>query len=182
MLARARRSVTGGLAVCIVAVGMTACGGGSEPVEAGAGAETAPTAPAATEPPAPGPPTTTAEEPSAATGPSPVDGLTAAELRSVVEAPPAGGERRRTGPVADRVTVGGRTVWRITIPGTYELLSSRIVVAVGGTDVGEGVVAPDLTALVAVAPDPGVLVAGAPVTYRWGAGEPVAAGALEVVR
>jgi hypothetical protein len=112
-----------------------------------------------------------------------VDGLTAAELRSVVAAPsPSAAGRRRTGPVAEQVAVGGRTVWRITIPGTYELLSSRIVVAVGGTDVGEGVVAPDLTALVAVAPDPAVLVAGAPVTYRWGAGEPVAAGALEVVR
>jgi hypothetical protein len=181
MHARARRSVTGGLAVCIVmAVGLNACGGGSEPVETGAGAEAAPTAP---DPTGPGTPTTaTAEEPPAATGPSPVEGLTAAELRSVVEAPPTPAGRRRTGPVADRVTVGGRAVWRITIPGTYELLSSRIVVAVGGTDVGEGVVAPDLSALVAVATDPAVLVAGAPVTYRWGAGEPVAAGALEVVR
>ncbi|HEU5151798.1 MAG TPA: hypothetical protein VFU19_14955 [Iamia sp.] len=161
-------------------MGLSACGDGSDPVSTGAGAEAAPTTPA----PAPAPtepaPST---EPAPPGGDSPVDGLSAAQLRTVVEAPPSGtAARRRTGPVADRVTVDGRTVWRITIPGTYDLLSSRITVTVGGTDVGEGIIAPDLTALVAVVADPAVLVAGAPVAYRWGAGDPVAAGRLEVAR
>lgn len=180
MHARARRSVTGGLAVCIVmAVGLIACGSGSDPVEVGAGAGAAPSEQE-------GGPVPTASEPAPdpADGPSPVEGLTAAELRSAVEAPPAPAlaGRRGRGPVADQVTVGGRTVWRITIPGTFDVLSSRIVVAVGGRDVGEGVVTADLSALVAVATDPAVVVAGAPVTYRWGATAPVEAGRLEVVR
>jgi hypothetical protein len=162
-----------------MAVGLTACGDGSDPVEAGAGAEAAPSAPGEE----PGP----ATEPDAAEpaeGPSPVDGLSAAELRTVVEAPPSPSATGRptVGPVADQVPVAGRTAWRITIPGTYELLSSRIVVAIGGQDVGEGVVVPDLTALVAVVLDPALVVDGATVTYRWGAGEPIDAGPLEVVR
>ncbi|HEX7133254.1 MAG TPA: hypothetical protein VF228_11795 [Iamia sp.] len=157
-------------------MGLTSCGGGSEPVEAGAGAEAAPSEPGQQ-------PVPTTEAPGAPVS-SPVDGLTAAELRAVVEAPPAPAPtgRRRTGPVADEVPVGDGTVWRITIPGRHEVLSSRIIVAIGGQDVGEGVVAPDLTALVVVVTDPAVVVAGAPVTYRWGAGDPVEAGPLEVVR
>jgi len=177
----------------VMAVGLIACGDASDPVEAGAGAEAAPStageepAPATDPAPSTEPPTTEAsdaEEPPDAEGPSPVDGLTAAELRAVVEAPPSPSPTGRpaAGPVADQVPVAGRTVWRITIPGTYELLSSRIIVAIGGQDVGEGVVLPDLTALVAVSLDPAVVVEGAAVTYRWGAGAPVEAGALEVVR
>jgi len=183
MHACARRRVTGALGVCLVmAVGLIACGDGSDPVEAGAGAEAAPSAPGEEPVPAPEPPD--ADESPEAQGPSPVDGLSAAELRAVVEAPPSPSPTGRpaVGPVADQVTVAGRTVWRITIPGTYELLSSRIVVAVGGRDVGEGVVLPDLTALVAAALDPAVVVEGALVTYRWGANDPVEAGPLDVVR
>ncbi len=184
MHARARRGVSAvgfGLSLATAAL-LTACGDAPDPVEAGAAPVAESTVPPPTEPSSPttGPqprvPGTTAEVA------SPVAGLTPAELRTVVEAPGRATARQRRGPVAERVRVGGRTVWRLTIPGDHELLSSRIVVAVGGTDLGEGVVRPDLTALVAVPADPAVLVAGAPVTYRWGAGAPIAAGPLEVVR
>lgn len=180
MHACVRRSVTGAAgAGIVIALALTSCGSGpDDPVRAGA-------APAAQAPEAQAPTSTTvaAEVPSG-DGASPVDGLTAAQLRQVVEAPPAPAPaaQRRNGPVADRVAVAGRTVWRITVPGTFDVLSAQVVVAVGGRDVGIGVLTPDLDALVAVTTDPAVVAAGAPVTYRWGAADPVAAGALEVVR
>lgn len=182
----------------MLAVWTSGCGGGSEPVQAGAEAEPGPSSapgpePGASTEVAPGADptspldeaasTTQAAEPPPADGPSSVEGLSAAELQAVVEAPgPATGARRQAGPLADQVAVGGRTVWRITIPGTYDLLSSQIVVSVGGRDVGTGVVSSDLATLVAVTTDPALVVPGAAVTHRWGAGAPVDSGPLEVVR
>lgn len=179
--------MTAAVGISIV-VSLAACGDASDPIETGAEAGTASTAvtsPVSTEAGAttvPADPTTTTTASGPTTPqPSPVDGLTSVQLRTLVEAPTPT-ERRSAGPVADRVSVDGRTLWRVVIPGSFDLLAARITVSVGGTDVGEGVVAPDLSRLVAVVTDPAALVAGAPVAYRWGAGDPVAAGALEVVR
>lgn len=170
-----------------IVMSLAACGDAPDPIETGAGAgpvSTAATSPVSTEvadTTAPAETTTTIASGPTTPQPSPVDGLTSVQLRTVVEAP-VRATRRNAGPVADRVTVDGRTLWRVSIPGSFDLLASRITVTVGVTDVGEGVVSPDLSRLVAVVADPSSLVAGAPVSYRWGAGDPIAAGALEVVR
>ncbi len=199
MHVRARRGVTGVVAIVVSVAILTACGGGSEPVDAGAGAPAAPGREGETSPPGAeadgAAETDTAEADTAATqaddagepvgdAPSPVEGLTADQLREAVEAPSSAAavQARRRGPVAEPITVAGRSLWRVTVPGRFQILSSAIVVAVGGHDVGEGVVADDLASLVVVTADPAPLVAGAAVTFRWGAGAPTAAGSLEVVR
>lgn len=111
-----------------------------------------------------------------------VAGLTPAELRTVLDAPvPA--TRARSGPVAERVALaGGRSAWRVRIPGRFPVRSARAFVSVGGRRIGLGAVGPHLTSLVAVSPDGTGLVAGAVVSYRWEGSEPVVAGRLQVVR
>jgi hypothetical protein len=114
--------------------------------------------------------------------PSPVPGLSASDLRTVVEAPGALSTRALPGPVADPVVVGGRTVWRVTVPGTFTVRDARVVVEVGGRPIGQGVLTPDLGRLVAATADPAGLVAGAPVAYRYEGGPSVPAGNLAVRR
>lgn len=114
--------------------------------------------------------------------PSPVNGLSAADLRVVVDAPGAPSTRALAGPVADRVAVGGRTVWRVTVPGAFTVRDARVVVEVGGRVVGQGVLTPDLGRLVAATADGSGLVAGAPVAYRYEGGPSVPAGTLAVRR
>lgn len=174
----------------VMCTSLAACGGASDPIDTAAAAgpsSTAVTSPVptdaapTTEAPSTDATTTTTVDGPSTPQPSPVDGLDSAQLREVVDAP-APANRRSAGPVADQVAVADRTLWRVTVPGDFDLLGSRITVSIGGTDVGEGIVAPDLSRLVAIVADPAALVAGAPVTYRWGSGEPVSAGALEVAR
>lgn len=197
---RTWRGITAGLGIVVALVLLSSCAGGADdPVEVGAGAPAAsgedpapPPSDGASDPGTTDPAAAPSEDaPEASTvpvapgdAPSPVEGLTADELRAALAAPASdrATRARRTGPVAEPVTVAGRTLWRITIPAEAELLSSAIVVAVGGTDVGEAVATPDLTALVAVTADAAAVRAGQAVTYRWGAGSPIDAGTLEVVR
>jgi hypothetical protein len=127
--------------------------------------------------------TTTAPPPPEGTAASPVEGLSAAELRAAVEIEPSGAVRRLGGPTLESVrTPQGATVLRVRIPGPFPVRAARVEVLVGDRTVGEGIVAPDLSALTAVTLDGSGLVAGAPVSYRWEGAEPVAVGPLGVVR
>lgn len=170
------------------------CGRGSsgEPVVAGSpstSAELAPTGPSSSTAPTPSTvpgsstSTTTATDASGEEDPSPVANLTPTDLRRVVEAPVATTLRSAPGPAADRVELsGGRTAWRVRIPGRFAVRAARAVVVVGDRTVGEAIVAVDTSALVAVTLDGTGLVAGAAVSYQWEGSEPVAVGGLEVAR
>jgi hypothetical protein len=130
----------------------------------------------------PAPTTTTLPEPDGG-APSPVAGLTAAELRAAVEAPSSATTRAATGPTAERVSLGdGRTVWRVRIPGEVPVRAARVEVLVGGRSIGEGIVAPDLSSLSVVTVDGAGLVAGAPVATRWEGATAEPAGTLVVAR
>lgn len=114
---------------------------------------------------------------------SPVEGLTADELRAVIGATASASVRSAAGPIADRVSApGGARVWRVRIPGTFVARSARAVITVGGRTVGEGVLAADLRSLTAVTIDGTGLVAGAAVAVVWEGADPVGAGRLVVVR
>jgi hypothetical protein len=111
-----------------------------------------------------------------------VAGLSPAELRQVVTAPPSIATRAVTGPVAEQVTVAGRKVWRVRIPGHFPVRDARVVVIVGTRQVGQGIVASNLGSLTAVSPDGTGLVSGAPVRFQWEGTRATSAGRLEVVR
>jgi hypothetical protein len=106
--------------------------------------------------------------------------LTPADLRRAVEAPVATATRSLHGPTAERIRIGDRTVWRVRIPGEFEVRSARVRVTVGATVVGAGIVTPHLDALVAVTTDPAALASGAAVSYQWQGGPVVPAGRLAV--
>jgi hypothetical protein len=169
MTSRRHRGALAPLLIVGALVIIAGCGRSSGGESVGAGR------PASTATPAAGPTTTTT-----AAGASPVANLTPMDLRRVVEAAGTTPTRALRGPVAERITVGDRTVWRIRIPGRFEARSARVRVSVGGTVVGAGMVAPHLDALVAVTADPALIVRGAPVTYQWEGSQPVAAGPLAV--
>jgi len=124
------------------------------------------------------PPTTS--PPPADSGASLVDGLTPAELKAVIDAPGSASTRAVTGPYAERVSAGGGTYWRVTIPGSFPVRDARVRVQVGSRQVGEGVVANDLGALVAVSADGRGLTSGAAVSYQWEGSPSTAAGKLVV--
>lgn len=190
--------------LALLAIAAASCGGGDRPTEVAAGAGTAPsTTEASTLPPASAPPSTSTvpatgaprsttsttaaadapAQPGSGTAASPVDGLTADQLRSAVEAPLGTASRRAPGPTVDQVTLpDGTRVWRVRIPGSFRARSARVEVLVGGRRVGEGVLASDLQAITAVTTDGSGLTAGRPVAYRWEGGPSVAAGTLEVAR
>jgi len=152
---------------------LTGCGGGGERNEDGASEVGAGQAISSS----------SSVAPSADPGPSPVDGLDAAQLREAVTAPPTPASRALPGPVAERVTLAdGRTVWRVRIPGSFTLRSAQARISVGGRDLGVAASPPSLDSLVAVTIGDEGLLDGAPVTYRWGTEDPIAAGALAVVR
>lgn len=159
------------LAAGLAASTLAGCGGDDRPAEVAAG-QVGPSS------------TTTAEiAPGGDPGPSPVDGLDAAQLREAVTAPPTPASRARPGPVAERVTLAdGRTVWRVRIPGSFTLRSAQARISVAGRDLGVAASPPSLDSLVAVTIGDEGLLDGAPVTYRWGTEDPIAAGALAVVR
>lgn len=172
------------VAPLLLIVTLAACGRAAsspEPVHAGApaGSTTAPTTTQTTTAPAP---TTTIAGGAGTPDPSPVANLTPTDLRRVVEAPGRRSTRSLAGPAADRVTVSGRAVWRVRIPGRFAVRDARVEVLVGSRVVGIGMVGPGLTSLVAVTEDGAGLVPGAPVSYRWEGAAAVAAGALEVAR
>lgn len=158
---------------------------GSDPSAASGPTEASPTTaavPVTTATTASSVPTPTVAGSAGAPAASPVDGLTPAELRTAVEAPASVSTRAVSGPVAERVVVGGRSVWRVRIPGSFPVRSARVQVLVGSRIVGLGLEGPDLGALLAVTVDGSGLVAGAPVSYQWEGSRPVAAGRLVVAR
>ena len=176
------------VAPLLLIVTLTACGrsaSSTEPVHAGAPVGS-PTAPAPTTtttgPTTTGPTTTTVAGDAGPPDPSPVANLTPTDLRRVVEAPGPRSTRSLAGPTADRVTVSGRTVWRVRIPGRFAVRDARVEVLAGDRVVGIGIVGPGLTSLVAVTEDGAGLVPGAPVSYRWEGAAAVSAGSLAVVR
>lgn len=170
MSARPRRSAAPALLVLVVAVSVASCGSREAPSAATAGAP-------------PSSPSTTASAPAPRSAPSTAAGLSAAEVREAVESPEPSGKARPAGPVARPVRLAsGAVVWRVQIPGRFPVRSARVVVSVGGRDLGEGVPGPHLQSLVAVTRDPRGLTDGAPVAYRWPGAPVVAAGRLAVVR
>lgn len=196
-----RRSLVPLLA--LLAIAAASCGGGDRPTEVAAGAGAASTTavvsttPASTAPSststvpvttAPAPdstPSTTAVAPQVdgGTAASPVEGLTADQLRAAVETPSRAATRRAAGPTVDEVTLGdGTRVWRVRVPGAFQARSARVEVHVGGRRIGEGVLAPDLQSITAVTTDGSGLIPGRPVAYRWEGGPLEAAGSLEVAR
>jgi hypothetical protein len=195
---RALRRIVAPTLLAAAVAALAACGGPgpSESVSAGQAGPTTEAAPpsSTTAPPAtattdaPAPPTTEAAAvattaPPSDAGTSPVRGLSPAQLRAAVLAAPSGPAKRSGGATVERIDLpDGPTVWRVRIPGRFPVRAERATVAVGARDVGEGIVTPQLDALVAVTTDPAGLVAGAPVTYRWGQEPSVAAGKLEVAR
>lgn len=174
-----RRSSATVLAAVVAAVSVVACGSEAVPRQVATAAPAPTTSSVA-------PPT---DEIAAGAGTggaaSTVDGLTAAELREAVEAPESApvGRDRTSGPVAQRVRLAsGATVWRVRIPGRFPVRSARVVVSVGGRQLGEGVPGSRLQSLVAVTRDAGAIVEGAAVTYAWAGGPTVPAGRLAVIR
>ena len=168
----------------------------SSPAPAMTAPEVVPADPSATTTTAPATTTTIASDPIAsdpttplATGtegdpsPSTVPGLSPDEVKAAVLAPASATVRRAPGATVERLTLpSGVAVWRIRIPGSFPARSARVTVSVGGREVGAGTTSPTLDALVAVTTDGSGLVAGARVSFRWEGSEPVAAGALAVVR
>ena len=98
-------------------------------------------------------------------------------------APQRGRTARPTSPTVDQVVLAdGTRVWRVRVPGSFPARSARVTVSVGGREVGQGITAPDLSAITAVTTDGTGLRAGAAVSYQWEGSPPVAAGTLEVAR
>lgn len=166
------RSLALPVGALLAAVLVGGCGGGPPTDRVAVGA--APTVSASSDP---------TVVPAAEAAASTVDGLDAAQLREAVEAPEPAGRARASGPVAQPVRLAsGTTVWRVRIPGRFAVRSARVVVSVGGRQLGEGVPGSHLQSLVVVTRDPRGIVDGAPVTYRWAGGPTVGAGRLVVVR
>lgn len=128
------------------------------------------------------PSTTVVAAAAAGDDPSPVAGVTAAELAAAVAAPTRGATRALGGPTLDRVPVGAATGWRVRVPSDAPVRAARVEVLVGERVVGQAVPTTDLDALVAVTLDGTGLRAGAPVALRWEGSEPVAVGSLAVIR
>ncbi|WP_421121191.1 hypothetical protein ACE2AJ_07780 [Aquihabitans daechungensis] len=188
------------LVLAALAVGVTACGDGDRATQVAAGGEPAASTSTSTSidagsvPPAvvttSTPPvvatstsTTAPVAPDEGSAPSPVDGLEAGQLKAVLEAPVSGSVRSAAGPTVDQVTLpDGTHVWRVRVPGPFTVRSARIAVTVGGRQVGEAVLAPDLQSITAVTTDGRGLTAGRPVSYQWEGGPSVPAGTLAVVR
>ena len=189
--------------LALLAIAAASCGAGDRPTEvaSGAGAATSTTIEGTTPPsttpsststapattvPTPDSTTSTiavAPQPGGGTAASPVEGLTADELRAAVEAPVPAANRRAVGPTVDQVTLAdGTRVWRVRVPGAFPARAARVEVQVGGRRVGEGVLAPDLQSITAVTTDGSGLTAGRPVTFRWEGGPLEAAGPLELAR
>lgn len=159
------------LAPCFLLLALAACGRSpsGEPVQAGAAGAAA----GATS-------TTVGSSPKVA---SSVTGLSPLQVREAVQAVVPATTRRATGPVAEPVALaGGRTVWRVRLPGRFAVRGAQVRVLVDGRPLGAGIVTPGLDALVVVTPDASRLRAGASVAYQWEGSPPVAAGRLAVTR
>lgn len=203
VLARARRASVLLLVVSLACL-VASCGGGAAD-EISTGGDPTPTPAPSTSGPEATASTTVAAEPAATTpgvgetttppastsstttpvgsDPSPVEGLTAGELRAALDAPVGSSVRSAPGPTAERVALpDGTRVWRVRIPGDFPVRAARVQVLVAGETVGEGVVGSDLGSLTAVAPDGVPLRTGDPVAYRWDGGTEIAVGRLVVVR
>ena len=126
---------------------------------------------------------TTSSPASEGSAESPVDGLTAEQLKTALQAPLSETLRNAAGPTADRVaTSGGQTAWRVRVPGQFNARGARVSISVGGELVGEAVLAPDLASIATVTTDAGPLRSGAAVSYQWEGSDPVPAGNLTVIR
>lgn len=114
---------------------------------------------------------------------SPVEGLSADQLKAALQAPLSSTLRNAAGPTADLVaTSAGQTAWRVRVPGQFAARGARVSISVGGELVGEAVLAPDLGSIATVTTDAGPLRSGAAVTYQWEGSDPVPAGTLTVIR
>jgi len=175
-----RPAIAAGCAVLVISIAAVAAfddDSEDEPQRVRAAATTGATTPPTTTPP------TTAPPPG-----SPVAGLSPAELKALVQALGTSGQAATAVPTSDQVAVpdvqgdgvgasAGRAVTVIRIPGSHPLRALDATVALDGTDVGPGLLAPD-GSMVAVLTDPALARPGAEVTYRYGDGTPTAAGAL----